>query len=359
MLSQDVPAGKLAGDGSRAKSWHQTTAELAATFLAFHYRTMFRFAKPDFETDGRGWPHREWSTFYDVSGLRWHVQRHGTGPVCLLLHGTAASTHSWRGLAPLLAERMTVIAPDLPGHGFTGTPDGARLTLTTMARLVTALLGKLRVEPDLVVGHSAGAAIALRMALDGSVAPAGIVSLNGALRPFRGAAGPLSSVIAKALFLNPLAPRIFARGANQRRVARLLENIGSPLDAPGIDFYQRLFQNSGHVAGALAMMANWDLSSLQRDLPRLRQPLLLVTSDGDRAVPPADAAEVMRLTQRAKLARVARLGHLAHEEDPAAITALVNAFAEELAILPPRGAEGAPEAADRAEADCEALGPPV
>jgi magnesium chelatase accessory protein len=43
-------------------------------------------------------------------------------PTVLLLHGTGASTHSWRALAPLLARRCTVVALDLPGHGFTGTP---------------------------------------------------------------------------------------------------------------------------------------------------------------------------------------------------------------------------------------------
>lgn len=65
------------------------------------------------------WPHRDCSQFIEAAGLSWHVQRMGEGPALLLLHGTAAATHSWAGLMPLLARRFTVIAIDLPGHGFT------------------------------------------------------------------------------------------------------------------------------------------------------------------------------------------------------------------------------------------------
>ena len=53
----------------------------------------------------------------------------GQGPVVLLIHGTGAASHSWRGLAPLLASDFTLIAPDLPGHGFTQTPLAHRLSL--------------------------------------------------------------------------------------------------------------------------------------------------------------------------------------------------------------------------------------
>ena len=63
--------------------------------------------RPDWDRDGRDWPHRAASRFVDAAGLRWHLQEFGApqAPGLLLLHGTGAATHSWRGLAPLLAER--------------------------------------------------------------------------------------------------------------------------------------------------------------------------------------------------------------------------------------------------------------
>ncbi len=53
------------------------------------------------ERDGADWPNRQASALIEAHGLRWHVQSMGEGPGLLLLHGTGASTHSWRGLAPL------------------------------------------------------------------------------------------------------------------------------------------------------------------------------------------------------------------------------------------------------------------
>ena len=84
------------------------------------------------QRDGGDWPNREASRFVRAAGLLWHVQVMGQGPVLLLLHGTGAATHSWRAMLPLLARHFTVVAPDLPGHGFTDAPATARLSLPGM-----------------------------------------------------------------------------------------------------------------------------------------------------------------------------------------------------------------------------------
>lgn len=101
----------------------------------------------DWQRDGVDWPNREASEFHRAAGLRWHLQRMGSGPVILLLHGTGASTHSWGALLPLLADDYTVVAPDLPGHAFTDTPSSRGLSLPGMATSVAALLTELGLEP--------------------------------------------------------------------------------------------------------------------------------------------------------------------------------------------------------------------
>ncbi len=78
-----------------------------------------------------------------------------------------------------------------------------------------------------MVGHSAGAAILARLCLDGAIKPALLVSLNGAFLPFEGAARFLFPSIAKLLFLNPLAPRLFAWAADRKAVANLMRGTGS------------------------------------------------------------------------------------------------------------------------------------
>jgi magnesium chelatase accessory protein len=284
----------------------------------------------DWERDGRDWPNREASRFVAAAGLRWHVQQMGDGPVVLLAHGTGASTHSWRGLAPILAERFTVVAPDLPGHGFTQAPPGFSLSLPSMAKALSGLMQTLETRPVLAVGHSAGAAILARMALDGDIAPRALVSLNGALLPLHGLPGHLFSPIARLLFATSLAPRLFAwRARDPQVVLRLLHGTGSTIDAVGIELYGRLARDPAHVAAALGMMASWDLHPLQRELPHLAPHLVLVAGGRDRMIPPSHALRVRRLVPGAEMVVLPDLGHLAHEEHPDAIAQLVARLAAE------------------------------
>lgn len=285
--------------------------------------------RPEWAREGHDWPNRATSRFVTVGRLRWHVQVAGEGPVLLLLHGTGAATHSWRALLPRLAERFTVVAPDLPGHGFTsGRPPGG-LSMAAMARAVSELLAPLAVTPRLIVGHSAGVAVAVRMALDGLAAPAGIIGLNSALMPFPGIAARLFPTLARMLFVNPFAPHIFAGIARQQgEVAGFLRrSTGSRIDAEGANFYQRLFATPAHCAGAITMMADWDLETLSRDLPKLSVPLLLVHGEGDAMIPPSSAREAAALVPGARVETLAGLGHLAHEEAPEQVATLIERFA--------------------------------
>jgi magnesium chelatase accessory protein len=290
--------------------------------------------RPDWNREGRDWPNRAASGFVEAGGLRWHVQRMGQGPVLLLLHGTAAATHSWRTVMPLLAAHFTVIAPDLPGHGFTSAPRDDGYTLPAMAQSVAALLSEMGITPAITVGHSAGAAIAARMALDGGLTGP-LVSINGALLPFPGFAAQLFPQMAKMLFLNPFTPRLFAlTGQSESFVRRFLErSTGSRVDDAGARYYQRLFACSGHCAAALAMMANWDLDSLKRGLPTLKSPVALFAGEDDAAVPPSVADQVAALIPHGSVRKFSGLGHLAHEEAPDVMTAAILDVAREHAIL--------------------------
>jgi magnesium chelatase accessory protein len=287
--------------------------------------------RPRWESEGHDWPNRAASRFVETARIHWHVQVMGSGPVMLLIHGTGAATHSWRDLAPLLAEHFTLVMPDLPGHGFTtGRPVGG-LAMPAMARALGDLLQRLAMRPAVIVGHSAGAAIALRIVLDGLATPDGIVGLNAALLPFPGLASRLFPALARLLFVNPFAPVVFSRIARTPgEVGRFLpRSTGSHIDAAGVEFYRRLFATSAQCAGAITMMADWDLNGLKRDLPRVRVPLLLLHGTADAAVPLDNAHRAAAMIADARTVDLPGLGHLAHEERPADVAALVAAFARE------------------------------
>ena len=279
----------------------------------------------DWRTDGADWPNREASRFVTAAGLTWHVQVMGQGPALLLLHGTGASTHSWRDVMPRLAAHFTVIAPDLPGHAFTNPAGKQSLSLPGMAAAVALLLRELKLDPVRAAGHSAGAAILVRMAVERLFAPADIVSFNGAFFPVSGVAGQFFSPLAKAVAGASLIQRMFARMADKKAVDRLLRDTGSVISEEGVLLYQRLFSNEGHVAGTLGMMAAWDLHWVSQDLRNLGAPLYLVRALKDRTIQPADAEKAAKLTPKGIIIDMPGLGHLAHEEDPAAAAAIIAA----------------------------------
>jgi magnesium chelatase accessory protein len=279
------------------------------------------------ESERRDWPNEQFSRFVDAGGLRWHVQVAGTGPVLLLLHGTGASTHSWRDLFVPLAEHFTVVAPDLPGHAFTEVPAHERLSLPGMTLAILALLTRLELSPQFIAGHSAGAAIALRLALDSKKPPQSVIGINAAIMPFDGITGKVFPVMARLLTLNPFVPRFFAwRAEDPQSVRRLIDGTGSKLDSKGLGYYRKLFASRSHVASTLAMMANWSLHQLIKDMRALSMPVLLLVGEKDKAVPPEDAQKICRLLPQTKVIKLFKTGHLSHEESPETVVAAMVSF---------------------------------
>lgn len=290
----------------------------------------------DWTRDGKDWPHREASGFITAGGLRWHVQRMGEGPVVLLLHGTGASTHSWRTILPLLARDFTVIAPDLPGHAFTGGGSWQGRSLDGMGRALGALLAEMEVQPAAIVGHSAGVAIALQLA-SAAAEPPPVIGYNPALMPFEGLGEQLFPAMAKLLLLNPLAPRIFAGIARiPGEAERFLKRAtNSQIDAGGLACYSKLVGNSRHCEGALTMMASWDLTAFSKRLPEFSQKVVLIHGGADKAVPLSSAQQAAKLLPNAALEVIDGLGHLAHEEQPEEAAMRIAAFVADHALSDP------------------------
>jgi magnesium chelatase accessory protein len=269
----------------------------------------------DWDTDGRRWPNRSASRFMQTQSYDWHVQIAGpdNGPVILLLHGTGAASHSWRHLLPLLSTRYRVVAPDLPGHGFTRPRGPADLSLPGMVRALNELLGSVDRCPAVVLGHSAGAAIAVSLAADqASAVPRHVIGINGAFLPIRGNA--LFSPLAKALFANPFSASMFSLLARATPLGgNLLTATGSSIDEEGKAIYRMLLASPAHVRGALGMMAAWDLTRFDATLRRLPFPMTLIAARDDPMVPIENSSHAARQASGSRLILTDRGGHLLHE----------------------------------------------
>lgn len=283
----------------------------------------------DWGRDLPGWPLARLSRRVACRPHLWHVQEDGSGETLLLLHGAGASTHSWRDVLPRLAQTRHVVAVDLPGQGFTGAGTLRRCGLDPMTADIAALCAAQGWQPRAIVGHSAGAAIALNLApilARGGRTPA-IIGINAALGHFEGMAGWLFPVLARLLALNPLTAAIFTMGSDKRaRARRLIAGTGSDLDATGIALYAQLIGDRAHVEATLQMMAQWRIEGLLGRLPELDARCLFLTGDRDRAVPPSTSEQIAGTMRDARTLCLPELGHLAHEEAPDTVTAAIEQF---------------------------------
>ncbi len=270
------------------------------------------------------WPYRDSIRRVTSRPHNWCVIDTGPAerPALLLLHGAGGSGHSFRNMIPLLAKTHRVIVPDLPGQGFTRPGSRSRYGLDPMTEDIATLCKTMQVEPRFAIGHSAGAAIALRLAE--RMPLSGVVGINAALGSFEGAAGVMFPLLARALAVTPFVPQLVSKlWGNPQTVARLLASTGSPLDPAGQAQYLKLVQDAAHVDGTLGMMAQWRLDGLMAQLPALATPVLLVASGGDKAVPSRVSADAARHMKNARYAEIAGYGHLVHEEAADAVAAIM------------------------------------
>lgn len=290
----------------------------------------FGLRAPNFDEEGAAWPHRASSFFIQTRTHRWHAQRMGAGQKVLLIHGTGASTHSFADLFPCLAASNDVMAVDLPAHGFTATP---AFHVASPDRIAEEILCALRSEefaPDIIVGHSAGAVLASLLALNPELDKPGVVSINGAYRPFPGIMRFIAPMMAKALSVNPLVAMAIASNArNKDRVVTLITQTGSQVPDASTDCYAALLACSGHVAGALSLMASWNLDEVEGLMERHPSRHLFLVGARDQTVPADVSQTISTRMPHAEVKTRAEAGHLLHEEDPGWACQEIAAFVKE------------------------------
>lgn len=269
------------------------------------------------------------------SGLRWRVLQAGRGPGLLLLHGSGATIHTWRSLAPLLSPHFSIFGPDLPGHGETELPAPGLMTLPGVAGLVAALLRDAGFHAHMVLAHSAGLAIAARMTLDGLVQPAALAGVSPALSvtdsPVPQLLAPLINPFARS---RTVARFVAALARQPGAVAATLRAAGSRVPPDMLSEYQRHAGNPHHVHAVLTMMSRWDLAPLAQDLRRLDVPLLVMPGADDRWITASSLDRATRDVADRRRVVIPRAGHLTHEEQPAAVFQHFMSFCRDIGVVP-------------------------
>ena len=264
------------------------------------------------------WPNNKYSRHVKTGFHSWHIQRLGKsgGKKILFIHGTGSSCHSWSKTAEFLLSQYEILLIDLPGHGFSDLPAPNKSSLREIVNGSMDLLGKIDFSPDLIVGHSAGAAIAVILSEKMKVSN-GAMCINAAFGEFPGLAGVMFPIFAKIIAVVPYSSDILASlSKNNERTEKLIANTGSKISKENLEYYKMLFSNPKHVKGTLKLMAEWDLSEFLADLKNFNSNIKFLVGETDKTVPTSVSKKWSKQVPNGDYIEICGAGHLAHEEQP-------------------------------------------
>ena len=254
-----------------------------------------------------------------AKGTRLRYFAAGTGSPVVLVHGLGGAAANWADLAPMLAESFRVLAPDLPGHGHS-SPLPAVPDLNPFADRLACLIEQESRQPVLLVGHSLGGVIALRLAVRHPELVRGLVLASSAgissrTRRARYAITMLG-VIRPGRYVAPYV-ELLARRPELRRAVFRWWGASDPASlsaaaARGFMAATRLHADTLSAGFALAR------DDPRPDLHRVVAPCLVVCGARDRMIPMSDNVEYARRL-RAPLRVIPDAGHLLIGERPDAL----------------------------------------
>ena len=270
----------------------------------------------------------------DLHGHRVDYRVAGEGPPVVLIHGMVNSSRHWEQVALRLADRYTVIAPDLIGHGDSATPRGD-YSLGAHAAVIRDVLAAIGIERATIVGHSLGGGVAMQYfwqfperterlvlvssgGLGDEVSPLlRTVSLPGASRAL--------SLLAHRRVLGALwelGERLDARRRGRGVYVKAVVRALRPLERPGAReaFLQTL--------RAVIDRHGQRVSARDRLYLLETMPTLIVWGGRDRTIPLEHGRAAHAAIGHSRFEVLERAAHFPHLEDPAGLAAVLGDFIE-------------------------------
>ncbi|HEX9028516.1 MAG TPA: alpha/beta hydrolase [Anaerolineales bacterium] len=271
------------------------------------------------------------SQFIELNGLSVHTNTWGQGePVFVLLHGFGASLYSWQAVTEPFSQLGRVITYDRPGFGLTERPLSWKgqnpYSPEAQVALLIALLDHFKIGQAILVGNSAGGALAMQTALAHPERVKALVLVD----PVVYSGGGVPSWVLPLLntpqirHLGPLVARqVQSRGLELIKMAWHDPKLLTP---ETFALYQKPLQVNNWDKALWEFTVTTHPLDLSGRLSEITQPVLVVTGDDDRIIPTADSIRLADELPNARLAVIGNTGHVPHEESPAAFMDAVRNF---------------------------------
>jgi len=279
----------------------------------------------------------EYSWFTRVNGVRIHFQEAGDeqAPPIILLHGFISSNLIWSHVLLTLARKgFRVIAPDLPGYGYSDKPADATYSIAEQARAVVALMDRLGIKKAIVVGASYGGAVAATAALDypdrvHKLIMIGAVTNDEAKKKFllRVSCMPLIGDIATPLFLG-------SRWILKKRMQAMYRRMQKPINEKMVASRHHLLATANTHRAMIRTARAWSANRIEREASLIRQPTMIVWGDQDDHFPVDNAFRLRDAIPNSKLIIFRNCGHLPPAEYPEQFVAAVSEFCSLKSVTP-------------------------
>lgn len=252
----------------------------------------------------------------NVDGVAIAYAEAGSGrPVLVLVHGAGGNTGTWIRQLEGLADRATVVAVDLPGHGASG--GAGRRRLAEYAALVQGFIRALGRGPVVLGGHSMGGGIAQTVAVTAPELLRGLLLVGTGAR----------------LRVLPQVFELLAKDA-ALGVDFVTGHAWSPAADPALVEAGRRAMLATPVEVTAGDFAACDGFDLLARVGTIALPTLVIVGEDDRLTPPKYAEYLAASIPGARLARIPRAGHFVTLEQPDAVNAAIAGFLDGLGVRP-------------------------
>ncbi|MEM0129151.1 MAG: alpha/beta fold hydrolase [Thermoplasmata archaeon] len=242
----------------------------------------------------------------------------GHGPTVLMVHGLGGDHTVWNEVAPRLADRFRAVAVDLRGHGRSPLPPGSTFSFEELEGDLRAEIGRRSEPPVHLVGLSAGALLALRLARDHPESVASMTLING------------------AAYIDPHTREVveswqsaYREGGAEALNLRLTKDLfDRDWTEAHLDLIEKL--RGEWTDGRLGVVARWSAQvsrfDLRGQLGRIRAPTLVLQSMGDAVIDPSHGRFLRVSIPGAELKLFPACGHMLPIERPEEVAQAIAEF---------------------------------
>ena len=258
------------------------------------------------------------STFITVEGMQVHVRDEGPRddlePI-VLLHGTAASLHTWEGWVAQLKGEHRVITLDLPGFGLTGPGMDRNYALPRYSQFMAAFFDAMKLQRVTLVGNSLGGAVAWKTAVDFPERVSRLVLIDSAGYPSQATSVPMGFKLAANPDLAWFTSRFLPRSTIESSVKNVYGHVDR-VTPEVVDRYYEMALREGNRQALRDRFAQMKGGELAQQIKRVGQPTLILWGGKDQLIPPSVAQQFVADIDGSQIVTFDDLGHVPQEEDP-------------------------------------------